>query len=106
MRSFGFLLKNATSLHEPRIPGPRLARINQSYRRRLDDGVEEVFHRACATNDLEAAADLLTVMEKWHERRAAKFGRDRRIDEAALQRARRELERLITQRSNRLAQVA
>ena len=56
-------------MHEVQIPGARLARVNQSLKRRLDDDVEEVFNRACATNDLEAAADLLALLEKWHARR-------------------------------------
>jgi hypothetical protein len=94
MRTFGFLVNKSTSLHEVRIPGSRLARVNQSLKRRLDDDVEEVFARACATNDLEAAADLLTVLEKWHARRSASYGRERRISGASLERARKELERL------------
>jgi hypothetical protein len=94
MRTFGFLVNKSTSLHEISIPGARLARVNQSLKRRLDDDVEEVFHRACATNDLEAAADLLALLEKWHMRRSASYGRERRISGASVQRARKELERL------------
>jgi len=94
MRTFGFLVNRSSSLHEVHIPGARLARVNQSLKRRLDDDVEEVFHRACATNDLEAAADLLTLLEKWHVRRSASYGRERRISGASVQRARKELERL------------
>jgi hypothetical protein len=81
-------------LHEVRIPGSRLARVNQSLKRRLDDDVEEVFHRACATNDLLAATDLLALLEKWHARRSASYGRERRISGAGVLRARKELERL------------
>jgi len=94
MRTFGFLVNRTSSLHEVRIPGSRLARVNQSLKRRLDDDVEEVFNRACATNDLEAASDLLTLLEKWHARRSASYGRERRISGVSLQRARKELERL------------
>jgi hypothetical protein len=94
MRSFGFLVNRNTSLHEVRIPGSRMARVNQSLKRRLDDDVEEVFHRACATNDLESAKDLLAVLEKWHARRQALYGRERRISGASVQRARKEVERL------------
>ena len=94
MRTFGFLVGKNSPLHEVHIPGARLARVNQSLKRRLDDDVEEVFNRACATNDLEAALDLLTLLEKWHARRSASYGRERRISGASLQRARKELERL------------
>ena len=94
MRTFRFLGGKATTLREVPIPGSRLARVNQSLKRRLDDEVEEVFHRACAANDFESAADLLVLLEKWHARRATLFGRERRISSANLQRARKELERL------------
>ena len=94
MRTFGFLVNRSSTLHEVRIPGARLARVNQSLKRRLDDDVEEVFSRACATNDLVAATDLLGLLEKWHARRAASYGRERRISGAGLARARKELERL------------
>jgi hypothetical protein len=33
-------------------------------------------------------------MEKWHARRAASYGRERRISGAGIERARKELERL------------
>jgi hypothetical protein len=95
MRTFGFLVNKSSALHEVRIPGSRLARLHQSLKRRLDDDVEEVFQRACATNDLESASDLLSVLEKWHARRSASYGRERRISGASLQRARKELNRLI-----------
>ena len=95
MRRFGFLV-NRPGLHEVQIPGSRIARVNQALKRRLDDDVEEVFNRACASNDLEAAQDLLVLLEKWHARRAASYGRERRISGAALNRARKELERLTT----------
>jgi hypothetical protein len=98
MRRFGILVNKSSALHEVQIPGSRLARVSQSLRRRLDDDVEDVFLRACATSDLEAAADLLTVLEKWHARRSSSYGRERRISGAALQRARKELDRLCVLR--------
>ena len=100
MRTFGFLVNRSSALHEVRIPGARLARVNQSLKRRLDDDVEEVFHRACATNDLEAATDLLLLLEKWHARRSASYGRERRISGASVQRARKELDRLTALRGD------
>lgn len=94
MRTFGFLSTKARSQNELEIPGARLARVNQSLKRRLDDDVEEVFSRACASNDLELAADLLSLLEKWHARRSAHYGRERRISGVNLTRARKELDRL------------
>lgn len=96
MRGFGFLVNRTVGMHETRIPGARLARLNQSLKRRLDDDVEEVFNRACATGDLESARDLFGLLERWHGRRAARYGRERRIDSAPLERARKELDRLAT----------
>jgi hypothetical protein len=93
MRTFGFIGKK-TNYSEIQIPGARLARVNQSLKRRLDDDVEEVFSRACASNDLESAADLLLLLEKWHARRSESYGRERRISGANLMRARKDLERL------------
>ena len=93
MRTFGFIGKSRPH-DELQIPGARLARVNQSLKRRLDDDVEEVFSRACASNDLESAADLLVLLEKWHDRRSSSYGRERRISGANLARARKELDRL------------
>jgi hypothetical protein len=106
MRTFGFIHTKNTRLHEVQIPGARLARVNQSLKRRLDDEVEEVFSRACATNDLESAADLLALLEKWHERRQAHYGRERRIAGVGLQRARKELERLTALQGAKVAITA
>jgi hypothetical protein len=61
----------------------------------LDDDLEAVFNRACISNDVEAAMDLLSLMENWHERRETSYGGERRINDDALQRARRALERLV-----------
>src|SRR6185312_9011598 len=79
MRTFGFIGAKVRPQNEVRIPGARLARVNQALKRRLDDDVEEVFSRACAGNDLESAADLLQLLEKWHARRSSSYGRERRI---------------------------
>jgi hypothetical protein len=106
MRTFGFIVNRSSTLHEVRIPGERLARVNQSLKRRLDDDLEEVFNRALATNDLDAATDLLGLMEKWHARRSASYGRERRINSAALDRAKKDLERLIQLRNNKAAAAA
>ncbi len=57
MRTFGFINTKNTRLHEVQIPVPGWPRVNQSLKRRLDDDVEEVFARACATNDLLEIGD-------------------------------------------------
>ena len=103
MRTFGFLVNRQSTLHEVRIPSDRLARVSQSLKRRLADDLEAVFNRACAAADLEAAADLLVVLEKWHARRSASYGRERRINSATLDRARKDLERLTVLHGNRAA---
>ncbi len=103
MRPFALLVKKSTTLHEVGIPGARLARLHQALKRRLDDDVEEVFNRACATNDLEAAADLLALLEKWHQRRTTSYGRERRISGAHVERARKDLERLTQLQCGRSA---
>jgi hypothetical protein len=96
MRTFGFIGSKTRLRGELQIPGARLARVNQALKRRLDDDIEEVFSRACASNDLESANDLLMLLEKWHARRSASYGRERRISGANLVRARKELDRLST----------
>jgi hypothetical protein len=106
MRTFGFIVNRSSTLHEVRIPNERLARVNQSLKRRLDDDLEEVFNRALATNDLDAATDLLALMEKWHARRSASYGRERRINSAAIDRAKKDLERMVQLRNNKAAAAA
>ena len=96
MRAFGFRV-NGPNLHQPPTPGSRTAAMS-AQRRRLDDAMVAVFERACSSNDLDAAADVLALLEKWHERRAAKYGRERRIDDRALEIARAELVRLTALR--------
>jgi hypothetical protein len=95
MKPFGFLSKKGSGTREQRIPDNRLARVTQSFQRRLDDDVAAVFNRACISNDIEAATDLLALMENWHERRKTSYGGERRINDDALRHARRALERLV-----------
>jgi hypothetical protein len=81
--------------HQGRIPAARLALLDQTYRRRLDDDLEALFTRACIANDVEAAGELLELMEKWHARRLLRHGEERRrIDDTAIQAARYELAQL------------
>jgi hypothetical protein len=95
MNPFAIFSKKGAATREQRIPDNRLARVTQSFQRRLDDDIEAVFNRACISNDVDAAADLLALMEKWHERRKTSYGGERRINDDALRRARRALERLV-----------
>ena len=94
MRGHGFLFNDNISFSAPRAPNTMGQRQTGTPKRRLDDDIEAIFIRACSANNVEAAADLLTVMEKWHIRRLKKYGRERRINATDLQAARRKLERL------------
>jgi hypothetical protein len=93
MRQFGFTLKS-NNFRAPAQPeqGDRILR------RRLDDDVEELFDRACAQNELEKAADLLVLLENFHARRSVAYGRERRLSNAAVERARAKLKRLTAGR--------
>ncbi len=76
------------------IPAGRMDRLKQSFRRRLSDSVEEVFHRACVENDLRTAAGLYAILEDIHIRRMKAHGTyERRISDEALVKARAELDR-------------
>jgi hypothetical protein len=102
MRHLGFrLFSDRVSMSEPRLPAPSPPQARQSLRRRLEDQVETLYTKACINNDLEAASDLLALLENWFARRSAKFGRERRRGAVALQRARRELEQLTSARQSK-----
>jgi hypothetical protein len=101
MRPFRFVLYDSCfNMSEPRFGAPVPAQARRMPRRRLDDQIETLYHRACIVQDLEAASDLLTLLEKWFQRRSARSGTDRRND-AGLRRARRELDRLTQARQSR-----
>jgi hypothetical protein len=70
-----------------------------TYRRRLDDAMVAVFDRACTTNNLDAAADVLEVLLIWHRRRSAKYGRERRISDDQIKSMLAELKRLTILRT-------
>ena len=78
---------------EQDVPAHRLERVMQSFRRRLSDQVEDVFYRACAENDTRTAACLYATIEDMHKRRQQQHGRERRISDQALLRARDALDR-------------
>jgi hypothetical protein len=98
MRPTAFLIRRTSNLHAPPIVGSRLVQSTRSHRRRLDDQLAAIFHRACASNNLDTAADLLTVLEKWHARRLTKYGRERRVADREIEAMRVELRRLTSVR--------
>jgi hypothetical protein len=51
-------------LSAPRVPMKYTDRLARTYRRRLNDGIEDVFDRACLGGDLETARALLDILEK------------------------------------------
>ena len=98
MRACGFLVGGTAGLHQAPTPGARVVNSIRHHRRRLDDSLVDIFRRATASNNLDAAADLLTVLEKWHLRRKTKYGRERRIGDAEIKTMRTDLNRLTALR--------
>ena len=92
MRRFGIRVNPAAHLAMTGTPVNHAKRDLQ--RRRLEDDVQQVFHRACETAEFEAAADLLELLEKWDARRSSSYGMERRISGARVREAREELRRL------------
>lgn len=58
---------------------------------RVGDKVLGAFNHACAVRDLDAAEELLVVLEKITERRIRRFGGDRRRESFTLSHAREHL---------------
>jgi hypothetical protein len=98
MRTYGFRATTDAGLREVPPPGMRTTPSNQSYHRRLDDAMVAIFERACRSNNLDSAADVLEVLITWHRRRSAKYGRERRINDDHLKSMLAELTRLTTLR--------
>jgi len=94
MRTYGLRVGAAANLHEAPPSGARMPPSSRAYRRRLDDAMVAVFDRACYTNNLDAAADVLEVLIMWHRRRSTKYGRERRINDDHLKSMLAELKRL------------
>ncbi|MCC6716522.1 MAG: hypothetical protein IT555_01435 [Acetobacteraceae bacterium] len=59
---------------------------------RVADKVVMAFNHACSVGDLEAAEELLVVLEKIAERRIRRFGGDRRRETFTVCHAREHLE--------------
>jgi len=68
---------------------------------RVSDRVLAAFNHACRLRDLEAATDLLGVMERILERRVRRFGGDRRREVFTLNHAREHLEWLLARERER-----
>jgi hypothetical protein len=103
MRPFGSLIERTAKFREPEIPGARLQRAHPPVVPRLDEGIKELFDYACITNDLEAAADLVALMEQWHTRRSYDNEEQRRLGAIQLKRMHGELDRRHIMRGTRLA---
>ena len=93
MRPFGTLIEKALQFREPPVPGPRMDRVNPTAEHGLDDGIYQLFEYACISKDLEAAADLITLLDKWHARRNYGNHEQRRRVAIQLRRMQGELER-------------
>ena len=92
MRLLTALFESRRRVPEQDIPETRMDRLRQSYRRRLSDALEDVFHRACTENDFRTAACLYAVLEDMYRRRQNTYGSERRFSEDVLTRAREALE--------------
>jgi hypothetical protein len=101
MRPFGSLIDKAVQLRKPEIPDRRLERVNPPVMGRLDEGVMELFDHACVSGELESAADLLALMEKWQTGRAYPDEQQQRMGGVHVKRMRGELERRHIMRGTR-----
>lgn len=101
MRPFGTLIQKTVKFREPSIPDARLDRVLPRTEHRLEEGINELFEYACITSDLEAAGDLVALMEKWHARRVYKDAERRRLVAIQLKRMRGELDRRHIMRGTR-----
>lgn len=70
---------------------PGLNRVAQSYRRRIDDVLEDAFRHACLIGDMDIAADLVGVVERAAARRATSSFQERRSANQHLLRMQAEL---------------
>lgn len=104
MRPFGSLIDKAIQLSKPPIPDPRLARVNPPVMSRLDEGLTELFDHACITGELEVAADLLALLERWRAHRTYADEQRRQMAGVHLKRMRGELERRHIMRGTRFAE--
>jgi hypothetical protein len=105
MRLFSSKINDGVSFAPPPIPDARLSRVTQTASAAadlLDQSVTDTFNQACLLGDLGAAADLLEIRVRWHERRAYPNEHARRTDRIALRRLQGELERRCIMKGVRL----
>ena len=93
MRPFGSLIDMTLKFREPRVPGARLERATPPVWHRLDEDLLGLFNCACVLGELDAAADIIALAEKWHAKRFYGDEQQRRIGGTHLKRMRSELER-------------
>ncbi len=93
MRNFGTIIDKHVKLRDPRVPDQRMARVSPPVLGRLDEEIKDLFDYACVAGDLDSAADLLALMEKWHERDAAEAEPQRQLRGILLKRMCGELNR-------------
>jgi hypothetical protein len=105
MRPFGTLIQKTIKFREPTVPGARLERANPPVTHRLVEGVAELFRDACLINDMDAAADLVVVLEKWHARRSYENEQQHRAAGMILKRMHGELERRHIMRGTRYSRA-
>jgi hypothetical protein len=75
------------------IPADRLQRVQRSFRRRLSDEVEDVFHRACVEDDIQTTEALYKLLESIQHRRLRTYAVERRLNDDGIVNARHALER-------------
>lgn len=93
MRQWGIIVDRGTSLHQQRAPQDVPVQAAPPPVPGLSDSLAVVFQRACQENRLDAAADLLSVLEIWAKRRPGRTPREREVEDIRLKRMRAELER-------------
>ena len=73
------------------MPRERLERVNRSIRRRFDDIIEDAFHHACMTGDLDTAIELTELLERKLARWRQAHGTDSRQETPQLNAMREEI---------------
>ena len=90
MRLFGFSFGKEPDTADLPLPRARLTRVT-AHRRRVEDDIEVAFHRALTTEQLDAAADILALLETWDARRVDEGVLERRVNALDLEVLRAEL---------------
>jgi hypothetical protein len=93
MRPFGSIIVKTIGFRAHSVPGSRLERAIPPAVSKLDEGVIDLFNCACMMTELGAAADLVTLMAKWHAGRSYHDFEEKRVVATHLKRMQSELER-------------